>query len=108
MFEQFAWKFFQRLQQQGHALIKLAQSFLRATTQVDTSSILLLNPATNQLGRPNRIYLLHLQDHLQDTPRRRLQQLFTNTCAETFKKEGVPVSRIPLAYKQSSNIADIT
>jgi hypothetical protein len=79
---------------------KPAQLFLRATsTQVDTSLILLPKPATNQLGGPNGICFLHLQYHLQDTPHRTLQQLFTDTCVETFEKEGVPVSRMIIAYK---------
>jgi hypothetical protein len=108
MFEQFAWKFFQRLQQRGHAVNKLTQLFLRAAAQVDTSSILLPKPATNQLGGPDGTCFLHLQYHLQDTPRRTFQQLFTDTCAEAFKQEGVPVSHMTIAYKRSSNIAYVT
>jgi hypothetical protein len=109
MFEQFAWKFFQGLQQQGHAVNKLAQLFLRTATQVDTSSIPLPEPATDQLGGPDgTCFLVHLQCHLQDTPHRTLRQLFTGTCAEAFEKEGVPVSCMTIPYKQSSNIAGVT
>jgi hypothetical protein len=61
MFEQFAWKFFQRLQQRGHAVNKLALLFLRAAAQVDTSSIPLPKPATDQLGKPDGTCFLHLQ-----------------------------------------------
>jgi hypothetical protein len=109
MFEQFAWKFFRRLQQRGHdAVNKLAQLFLRAAAQVDTSTIPLPKPATDQLGGPDGTCFLHLQYHLQDTPRSTLQQLFTDTCSEAFEQKGVPVSRMTIAYKRSSNIADVT
>jgi hypothetical protein len=99
MFKRFVWKFFQRLQQRGHDVNKLAQLFLRAARQGDTYSIPLPKPATNQLGGPDGTCFLHLQYHLQDTPCRTLQQLFTDTCAEALDKEGVPVSRMIIAYK---------
>ncbi len=108
MFEQFAWKFFQRLQQRGHAVSKLAQLFLRAAKQVDTSSIPLPKPTSDELGGPAGTCFLHLQYHVQDTPRRTLQQLFDDTCVEAFTEAGVPVSRMIVAYKRSSNIADVT
>jgi hypothetical protein len=69
---------------------KLAQLFLCAATQVDTSSIPLPKPAADQPGGLDGICFLHLQYHLQDMPRHTLQQLFTDTCVERFEKEGVP------------------
>ncbi len=108
MFEQFAWKFFQRLQQRGHAANKLAQLFLRAATQVDASSIPLPKIPTDQLDGPDGTCFLHLQYHLQDTPRRTLQQLFNDTCLEAFTEASVPVSRMTVAYQRGSNIADVS
>jgi hypothetical protein len=60
MFEQFAWKFFGRLQQRGHAVNKLATLFLRAARQVDVSSIPLPKPANDLLGGPDGVCFLHL------------------------------------------------
>jgi hypothetical protein len=87
---------------------KLAQLFLRAAKQVDASSIPLTKPTLDELGGPAGTCFLHLQYHVQDTPRRTLQQLFDDTCMEAFTKAGVPVSRMIAAYKRSSHIADVT
>jgi hypothetical protein len=59
-------------------------------------------------GGPNSTCFLHLQYHIQDTLRRTtIQQLFYETCVEAFTEEGVPISRMIIAYKQSSNIANV-
>ena len=49
MFEAFSLKFFQRLRQRGHSVPKLASLFLKASRQVDLSSIPQPKPLTNQL-----------------------------------------------------------
>jgi hypothetical protein len=108
MFEQFAWKFFQRLQQRGHAASKLAQLLVRAANQVEASFILLPKPTLDELRGPGGTCFLHLQYHVQDTLRRTLQNLFGDTCVEAFAEAGVPVSCMIVAYKQSSNIANVT
>jgi hypothetical protein len=109
MFEQFTCKFFYRLQQRGHAVNKRAKLFLYATIQANASLTPLPKPANDQLGGPDGTCFLYLQYHLQDTPRCTLPQLFKNdTCLEAFKEEGVPISRITVAYKRSSNIAKVT
>jgi hypothetical protein len=46
----------------------------------------------------------HLQYHVQDTPRRTLQQLFNDTCVEAFTKAGDPVSRMIVAYKEAPKL----
>ena len=58
-----------------------------------------------------KIFFLHLEYHPNDIPRKKVRELFSETCVPLFTREikdgGIEIKRIIVAYSRPRNLRDL-